>query len=171
MSTAQCVEAISQTWWLSMHLAGADETDPKDWKRVNKRKGNDDTSWVRTFEYKPTGEQFVFVTNEDDDAEDDYTIIDAGDWLYSIYEDEGEQVLSLNPEAFWNREKALYDQQVTYLIHALTGFDVDDFDGDEDMENHIIIPNERVEFLKLALDAGGFKKNAEMDAFVASVTA
>lgn len=168
MSTAECIETISQEWWLAKQLTGNDSSDPKDWKRVSKRKGLDGESWVRTFEYKPNGAQVVMVTDSDDDPEDNYEIIDAGDWLYSLQKLDGEHVLCFNPEAYWNREKALYDQHVSSLVHALTGFDVDDFEGDEVCENQIVIPDERVEFVKAALVASGMRQSAEMDAFLMS---
>lgn len=176
MSTSQCTETLAETWWLSRELGEENETSPKDWKRISKRKGKDGESTIREFEYKPTGARFLFITDADDDAEDNYTIIHTGDWLYALtdaeadgtYVLEGSQCLSVNPEGYWTKSKALYDQHVMELVHILFGIELEELGGDEVSENQIIVGKDDVAKVIAALDSAGLKRSPEMEAFVKS---
>ena len=167
MSTAQCLEELTESYEASKLEGGGDK---KNWKRVSKRTRHGMN--IRVFEFRPTGQQFTYVTYEGED-DDHYELYEGSEWIYSITTSEddigahvGGYTLALNPKSYWEQENALWDQHTSHLLQVLFDIDLDEYEGDEIMENTIMIPADKVASLKTALDKAGLSHDLAFSQFL-----
>lgn len=126
-------------------------TNIKDWKRISKKKIDDQE--LRVFENKKIG---AVVAALDEDQ-----IQEVGEMYYHIMDcGDDELVVSFAPKRFWEENKCITDQHITWALEMHYGLDTSFMD--EACENQLVLIDTSEEEARRILDAAGFVYNADM---------
>ena len=166
MATKDCIETLVRTDWIDQEVSEGEGNSAEEWRRISERKGHDGDSFVRVFEHVPSRKKFYFVTNRDDNTQEDYLIYPAGQWFYTTCQRNGQTFLHFNAKSWWEEHSAPWDRHVSDFLRKVFGISLQEYGAREEKENTILLNGETTQSFIPKLEEAGFRRYAQFDNYM-----